>query len=197
MSQAAPGRRIALASGNTHKAAEWQTLMSGWQVETLDMSAAPPERGLSFAENALAKARYGANLALPRSWVLGEDSGLEVDALGGAPGIRSARYAGSGASDEDNVALLLRELEGTGGRAARFQCAAACIAPGGEVLQVEGSVDGEIALAPRGRAGFGYDPVFIPSGEMQTVAELGEFWKQASSHRARAAEALLGLIGDG
>jgi len=124
--------------------------------------------------------------------VAGEDSGLEVDALGGRPGIRSARYAGENASDTDNVTKLLRELEGVpaGERTARYVCELVCLPPGGEELRGSGTLAGAIAAAPRGTGGFGYDPVFVPTGESRTVAELGDAWKAESSHRARAARAL-------
>jgi len=192
---------IALASGNVHKAHEWQALLPGWRVETLDMRDAPAETGLTFGENALAKARFGATIAPPSNWVLGEDSGLVVEALSGAPGIRSARFAGEGATDGDNVVLLLAQMVGASDRRARFLCAAACLLPEGPnaagertELQVDGVLEGEIASAPRGDAGFGYDPVFVPAGEVRTLAELGGGWKRASSHRARAATQLLELL---
>ncbi len=116
--------------------------------------------------------------------MLGEDSGIEVAALGGAPGIESARWAG------DGVARLLAELEGIEDRRARYVCELVALSPVGEELRGRGTLDGTIAHAPRGGEGFGYDPVFVPRGETQTVAELGNEWKSASSHRARAARAL-------
>lgn len=197
-------RPIALASGNAGKAREWQELLSGWTVEPLDMSDAPEESGETFWENALAKARHGATIAPAGHWVLGEDSGLLVDALDGAPGIHSARYAGDVASDEDNVARLLAALGNARERTARFRCVVACIPPidsstsGGEArarhdraLRAEGTLEGTVAGSPAGEEGFGYDPVFVPSGERASVAELGADWKRANSHRARAARALL------
>jgi XTP/dITP diphosphohydrolase len=120
--------------------------------------------------------------------MLGEDSGLEVDALGGAPGIRSARYA----PGEDANAKLLDELRGVEGdaRRARYVCELVLIGPEGEERRGTGIFEGRIAEDPRGEEGFGYDPVFIPEGEEQTVAELGDDWKSGHSHRARAAAAL-------
>ena len=111
--------------------------------------------------------------------MIGEDSGLEVDGLGGRPGIFSARYAGPVATDEENVAKLLAELEGvTGdGRRARYVSELVCLSPGSEELRGRGTLEGAIALAPRGAEGFGYDPVFVPAGETLTVAELGNDWK--------------------
>ena len=206
MSVAPPSRRIALASGNAHKALEWQSLLRGWSVAPLDMSGAPAETGGTFHENAVAKAGYGAAQAGTDCWIIGEDSGLAVEALGGAPGVRSARFAGPNATDADNVQRLLRELADACDRAARFHCAVTCIGPlvrvdeqrrdgalAGEV-HVEGSLHGTIALAASGEAGFGYDPVFVPAGEVETMAQLGEGWKRENSHRARAARALLKLL---
>jgi XTP/dITP diphosphohydrolase len=116
--------------------------------------------------------------------MLGEDSGIEVAALGGAPGVQSARWA------EDPIARLLAELEGVPDRRARYVSELVAIAPGGQELRGAGTLEGRIADAPRGSEGFGYDPVFIPDGEELTVAELGNAWKRANSHRARAAAAL-------
>jgi XTP/dITP diphosphohydrolase len=120
--------------------------------------------------------------------MLGEDSGIEVEALGGRPGIHSARWA------DEPISALLRELEGTDGRGARYVCALVAISPEGEELSVRGTLAGSIAREPRGSEGFGYDPVFIPEGESRTVAELGNEWKRANSHRARAAHALLNAV---
>jgi XTP/dITP diphosphohydrolase len=121
--------------------------------------------------------------------MLGEDSGLEVEALGGAPGIRSARYA----PGEDANAKLLEELRGVEGdaRRARYVCELVLIGPEGQELRGTGIFEGRIAAELRGTEGFGYDPVFIPDGEEQTVAELGNEWKSRNSHRARAARALV------
>jgi XTP/dITP diphosphohydrolase len=116
--------------------------------------------------------------------MLGEDSGIEVAALGGAPGVHSARWA------EDPIERLLAELEGVTDRRARYVCELVAIAPNGQELRGTGTLEGRIADAPRGSEGFGYDPVFVPDGEELTVAELGNAWKRANSHRARAAAAL-------
>jgi XTP/dITP diphosphohydrolase len=122
------------------------------------------------------------------SWVLGEDSGIEVDGLAGGPGIESARSGG-----DDPVAWLLRELEGIqgDGRRARYVCELVALSPDGEELRGTGTLSGTIAHEPRGSKGFGYDPIFVPDGETRTVAELGNEWKARYSHRARAARALL------
>ena len=116
--------------------------------------------------------------------MLGEDSGIEVAALDGAPGVQSARWA------EDTIARLLAELEGVTDRRARYVCELVAISTGGEELRGTGTLEGRIAENPRGSEGFGYDPVFVPDGEELTVAELGNAWKRANSHRARAAAAL-------
>ncbi len=116
--------------------------------------------------------------------MLGEDSGIEVVALGGAPGIESARWA------EDGVARLLAELADVEDRRARYVCELVALSPEGEELRGSGTLEGTIAHAPRGAEGFGYDPVFVPHGETRTVAELGNEWKAANSHRLRAARAL-------
>jgi XTP/dITP diphosphohydrolase len=123
---------------------------------------------------------------------LGEDSGLEVEALGGRPGIRSARYGAEGAEANDK---LLAELRGIEDRKARYVCELVLIAPDGHELRGTGVLEGRIAEEPSGAEGFGYDPVFVPKGEERTVAELGDDWKLGNSHRARAARALLGQAG--
>jgi XTP/dITP diphosphohydrolase len=189
--------KATFASGNAHKARELARLLPGWEIEPLVGVELPEETGETFYENARAKADFG-RLAGPRDrWTIGEDSGLEVEGLGGRPGIRSARYAGEGASDEENVARLLAELEGvTGeGRRGRYVSELVCLTPEGRELRGRGTLAGRIAEAPRGSAGFGYDPVFVPEGEERTVAELGDDWKAAHSHRAAAAAALLAAVG--
>jgi len=195
-------RRLILASANPHKARELADILTGWVVDLLGASHFPEETGATFEENARAKVVFGRARAPGEAWVAGEDSGLEVDALGGAPGIRSARFAGAGASDDENVARLLHELARGSAeeRTARYVCELVCLAPDGSELHARGTLAGAIAAAPRGRGGFGYDPVFVPEGETQTVAELGDVWKAANSHRARAARALserLGTPGEG
>lgn len=139
---------------------------------------------MTFYENARAKAEHGRAAGGPEAWILGEDSGIEVAALGGAPGIESARWA------EDGVARLLAELEAVADRRARYVCELVALAPDGEELRGTGTLEGTVAHAPRGGEGFGYDPVFVPRGGTQTVAELGNEWKASSSHRALAARAL-------
>ena len=181
--------RLVLASGNRHKARELELAVPEWTVELLRVASFPEETGRTFYENALGKAQFGRVSAPPDAWVLGEDSGIEVDALGGRPGIFSARYAGEAATDADNVAKLLAELADVpeGKRAGRYVCELVAIAPNREEVRATGTLAGHVATAPRGSGGFGYDPVFVPAGEERTVAELGDEWKSARSHRARAA----------
>lgn len=184
--------RVVLASQNAHKAREIEQIAPEWSVELLDVGGFPPETGSTFLENARAKAAFGREHAPADAWVLGEDSGIEVDALDGRPGIFSARFAGAGATDEANVAKLLSELEGVPAeeRTAHYVCELVCLTPDGEELRATGTLHGAVTTEPRGAGGFGYDPVFVPRGATRTVAELGDDWKTANSHRARAVAAL-------
>ncbi|HEV3407914.1 MAG TPA: non-canonical purine NTP pyrophosphatase [Gaiellaceae bacterium] len=188
--------RAVLASANPHKARELGDVLDGWEIEPLG-AALPEETGSTFSENARAKATFARAVVGPDVLVLGEDSGLEVEALNGAPGVRSARYAGVGASDADNVARLLADLRNVPPerRAARFVAEIVCLLPGGGDVHVRGSLDGFIAFEPLGSDGFGYDPIFVPVGEQETVAELGAAWKREHSHRARAGSALVDSLG--
>jgi XTP/dITP diphosphohydrolase len=174
--------RAKLASQNANKLSELRHALPGWELEPLGSDEYPPESGATYYENALGKARYGAEHA--STWVLGEDSGIEVRALDGRPGVESARWA------EDGVAALLAALEGIDDRAARYVCELVAVSPEGEKRRGTGTVEGAIAHEPRGSEGFGYDPIFVPLGETRTVAELGNDWKREHSHRALAAKAL-------
>ena len=189
--------RATLVSKNRHKAKELAVLMPGWTVEPIDVDELPEETGETFYENARAKAAFGREVEDGATWTIGEDSGVEVEALGGRPGIRSARYAGPAATDEENVTRLLDELDGVPGpeRGARYVSELVCLSPAGEEFRGSGTLEGRIAEAPRGSEGFGYDPVFVPEGEELTVAELGDAWKAQRSHRAGAAAALLKAVG--
>ena len=189
---------VKLVSRNEHKLRELRALLPGWEIELLEAQEEPAETGETFYENALAKARFGRSAAGPGVWVLGEDSGLEVKGLGGRPGIRSARYAGKHATDEENVRRLLAELAAIGieGRRAQYFSELVLLFPELEEHRGTGTLGGSIAEEPRGAAGFGYDPVFIPKGETETVAELGDEWKREHSHRARAARALSQAVGE-
>lgn len=176
--------RARLASRNEHKLAELRSALPDWELQLLDIEGYPPEEGSSYFENARAKAVF-ARTATPGEWVLGEDSGLEVDALGGRPGVESARWAGG-----EHVARVLEALAGTDDRGARYVCELVCLAPDGAELRGRGELPGRIAEEPRGTKGFGFDPVFVPEGETRTVAALGNRWKAVHSHRARAARVL-------
>jgi XTP/dITP diphosphohydrolase len=176
-----------LVSGNEHKLRELRRALPGWELELIDADELPGEEGETYYENALAKARFGRSSGNEPVWMLGEDSGLEVEALGGAPGLRSARWAGG-----EHVERVLAALEGVegNGRRARYVCELVALSPAGEELRGTGVLEGAIAKEPRGSAGFGFDPVFVPVGEERTVAELGDDWKAEHSHRARAARKL-------
>jgi XTP/dITP diphosphohydrolase len=179
------GVKAVLCSRNTHKARELEVLLPGWEIEPLDAVDYPEETGETYYDNALLKARFGHERV--GGWTIGEDSGIEVAALGGRPGLHSARYAPEGAPA---IAKLLGELGDAADRRARYVSELVAISPEGEVLRGTGTVAGRIAEAPRGSGGFGYDPVFVPDGEERTVGELGDDWKNEHSHRARAAKAL-------
>ncbi|HEV8128804.1 MAG TPA: RdgB/HAM1 family non-canonical purine NTP pyrophosphatase [Candidatus Eisenbacteria bacterium] len=187
--------RVVIATGNAGKARELEALLAGIasSFESLahhpDLQL-PPEGDASYPENALAKAR-AVHAALGVAG-MGDDSGLEVDALGGAPGIRSARFAGENAGDRENNARLLQALREVPSdrRTARFRCALALVDPHGREIVVVGTCEGRILEAPRGNGGFGYDPLFLPEGETLTFAELPQPRKFSISHRGRAATAL-------
>lgn len=179
--------RAVLCSRNAHKARELEVLLPGWAIEPLAADDYPPETGDTYYENARIKADYGRAHAPADAWVLAEDSGIEADALGGRPGVHSARYAPEGAPA---IAKLLGELDGVEDRRARYVSELVALAPDGSEVRGTGIFSGRIAHEPRGSGGFGYDPVFVPDGEERTVAELGDEYKAVSSHRARSASAL-------
>ncbi len=187
-----PERLAILCSRNAHKARELERLLPGWTIEPLEAEGWPEETGATYVENARIKARFGRDLLGLGHRLIGEDSGLEVDALGGRPGIGSARYAPGGPTA---IAKLLAELDGIDDRSARYVSELVLLTPDGEELRGSGTLAGRIAGEPRGHEGFGYDPVFVPEGEERTVAELGDAWKEQHSHRARAARALLAALG--
>jgi XTP/dITP diphosphohydrolase len=189
--------RVVLASSNRGKLRELATLLAPLGFEVIAQSElgveTPPETGQTFEENALLKARHAAAATgLP---ALADDSGIEVDAMGGRPGVYSARYAGEGASDADNLQKLLGELRDVppGKRTARYRCviafakAAADVAP----TVANGTWEGTLAAGPRGSGGFGYDPIFVPNGFTRTAAELGPEEKNSVSHRGQALRALV------
>jgi XTP/dITP diphosphohydrolase len=173
-----------VATANRHKLGELRAVLPEWELDVIHAPGQPPEDGSSFEENARIKARHGRSHAPADAWVLGEDSGIEAAALGGRPGIQSARWA------EDGVAALLAALAGESDRRVRYVSTIVAVSPGGEEVVAEGTLDGVAADEPRGSEGFGYDPIFVPAGETRTVAQLGDAWKSRHSHRARAALAL-------
>ena len=180
-----------LASGNENKLHELRHAMPDWEIELLGSQKYPPETGATYYENALAKGRFGRGLADPARWVIGEDSGVEIEGLGGGPGVLSARWA---AGREAKRALEeLAGVEGAG-RRARYVCELVAISPEGAEHRGTGILEGRIATEASGSEGFGFDPVFVPDGEERTVAELGNEWKRDTSHRARAARDLLASI---
>lgn len=181
---------LLFASGNLHKLDEVRGLL-GAEFEVLGLESlpgytSPEETGATFEENAKIKAE-AASLCFD-GYVIADDSGLEVDALGGRPGVRSARFAGEAASDSENNCLLLKELDGVRGkqRSARFRCVLAVASAGRTLAVFDGAVEGILANQPKGENGFGYDPLFIPEGYCETFASLGSEVKNTFSHRARA-----------
>lgn len=189
------GARLVLASANRHKLEEVRAILAA-ALPGLDTGAvigladlglpSPVEDGVTFAENALIKARAVVRATgLP---AIADDSGLCVDVLGGAPGVFSARWAGSHGDDAANLALLLDQLSDVPAhhRRARFRCAAALVAPNGEEYAEEAEVVGSLVASPHGAGGFGYDPIFQPEGHARTMAELSPAEKNAISHRGRA-----------
>lgn len=182
--------RLVLATRNSHKVRELAELLAPHELEPLPGDVVlPPEDGDTFAANALGKAR--AAVAATGRPAVADDSGIEAEALGGAPGVHSARYAGEHATDEENLAKLLREAPGS---AVAYVCVLAYSDPGGTEHVVGGRCEGVLTDRPRGDRGFGYDPAFVPADAAppsdRTMAELSDEEKAAISHRGRAAEAL-------
>ena len=194
-------RRVVVASRNAHKLREIAALLADagvpFDLVTIDQLA--PDAPLvedepTFEANALAKARQAAAATgLP---AIADDSGVEVDALGGAPGPRSARYAGKEATEGQNLRMLIRAVSGVpaAGRTARYRCLAVLTWPHGRELWAEGTCEGSLVSKPRGTEGFGYDPIFVPAGWEQTMAELPPKEKDRISHRGRAFRALRELL---
>jgi XTP/dITP diphosphohydrolase len=192
--------RVVLASSNAGKLREFSELLAGRGFILTTQSqfgiTPPPETGHTFLENALIKARNAARLAgLP---AIADDSGIEVDALGGAPGVHSARYAGEDASDEANLAKLLSELRpfAPAQRRARYRCVIVYVRHGDDAqpLVGEGSWEGTLIDDRRGDGGFGYDPSFVPAGDTRTVAQMSSAEKNLQSHRAQALRAFLAKL---
>ena len=190
--------RLLIATRNRHKTVELSSLLGAtFCVEDLTAHPELPdveETGETFLDNAILKALAASRHFGGELLVLADDSGLAVDALEGAPGVRSARFAGEKATDRANLELLLQRLTGVAQRSARFRCVIA-VAQGGELkASFEGACEGTIIEAPRGENGFGYDPVFVPAGETQTFAELPAEVKNRLSHRAKATQLALAWL---
>lgn len=185
--------KLLLASRNDHKLRELSALLAPHTVASIPRAVVlPEETGSTFAENALAKARAAS--AASGHAALGEDSGIAVRALDGEPGIRSARYAGEGASDRDNLVKLLEAMKGVEDRQAEYVSVLALVGPDGGERLFEGKCSGRLTDRPRGSGGFGYDPIFVPSegpGGESTMAELSADQKNEISHRGKAARLLL------
>ncbi len=190
--------RLVLATRNAGKVRELERILGGLDVELVDGAAAGlgdvEETGTTFEENALLKARAG--VAASGLVCVADDSGLEVDALDGAPGVRSARYAGAHGDDAANTALVLERMAGRADRTARFVCVAALVTPDGREETTRGTLDGTLTEAPRGSGGFGYDPILEVQGDTRTSAELSPDEKDAVSHRGQAFRALRPLVAD-
>ena len=184
--------RLVLSTRNPHKVREFEALLAPHEVLELPPEVElPPETGETFAENALGKARAAARAT--GMTAIADDSGIAAEALGGAPGVRSARFAGEDATDEENLAKLLREAP-AGSRVA-YVCALAHVTPDGDEHVVEGRCEGTLAADPRGGGGFGYDPAFVPDEHPdRTMAELAPAEKDAISHRGKAARELLAWL---
>jgi XTP/dITP diphosphohydrolase len=193
--------RIALATRNAHKLRELRRICADWPVEWVSVENHDPnafpdveETGETYLDNAALKARAVADaLGMP---AMADDSGIEVDALGGKPGSRSARYAGEDASDEQNLAALIQAIRGipAAGLTARYRCVAALAMPDGRLVHTDGTCEGTLRTRPSGSRGFGYDPIFVPVGWDRTMAELADEEKDRISHRGRAFRALRELV---
>lgn len=181
----AAGRlKLLLATGNQHKIKELRRALPDFDIDIFPVEGSPPETGATYLDNARIKARHARERAPADAWVIGEDSGIEAAALGGRPGVESARWA------VDGVAALLAELAVFADRRVRYVSELVAISPQREELRGTGTLEGCAAGAPRGVEGFGYDPIVVPLGETLTVAELGDAWKAVHSHRALAARSL-------
>ena len=190
--------KLLVATKNAGKVKELRELLANLSIETVDLNdfpsvVEPEETGATFIENAVLKANYYA--LQTGVWALADDSGLEVEALNGAPGVFSARYAGVGASDVERIEKLLSEIGITESRRARFVCAMAVADENGAIkFTAQGVCDGKIAAEARGTGGFGYDPIFIPEGFYETFGELPNSIKQQISHRKRAISEIIQQI---
>ena len=189
--------RLIIASNNKHKVYEIKTILAPYFDEILSLSEAgisheTVEDGETFMENALKKAREIAEIS--HGAALADDSGICADALGGEPGVYSARYSGGHGNDEDNNKLLIKNLSDKADKSAHYTAAIAIVYPDGREVTAEGYMYGRIIDTPRGDRGFGYDPIFVPEGEQRTVAEMSDSEKNEISHRASALKKLLSKL---
>ena len=180
---------MVVCSANPHKLAEFRALFGDWELELLGEAEFPPEDGATYADNARIKAQYGRAVGAHDRWMLADDSGIEVSALDGGPGVVTARWA-----EGRHVEKLLAALENANDRRAQYVCELVALTPDGDEFVGSGVLRGAIAFAPAGGEGFGFDPVFVPDGETRTAAELGDRWKAKHSHRALAARALRDVL---
>ena len=177
--------QVTLCSGNEGKLVEVREALPEWEVELLAARDYPDEDGATYVDNARIKAQFGRRTGPADRWMLADDSGLELAALGGRPGVQTARWA-----EGRHVERALAALDGADDRSGRYVAELVLLTPAGDELRGTGVLEGSIAAEPAGDGGFGFDPVFVPSGETRTVAELGDEWKAVHSHRALAAQAL-------
>jgi XTP/dITP diphosphohydrolase len=189
--------RIVLATGNPHKVEELEPLLAGARVSGAPGGFDPEETGVTLLQNAWIKAAALRDDVDEDALVLADDSGLVVHALGGRPGVFSARYAGPDATFADNCRRLLEELEGVEDRSAAFVCVLVALAADGRMYVASGTCSGTIAPAMRGLGGFGYDPLFLPEGDDRSMAQMSQEEKAAISHRGRATRRMASLLGLG
>jgi XTP/dITP diphosphohydrolase len=182
--------KVTLCSSNPGKLAEVRDAFPDWQIELLEATTYPEENGETYLDNARIKASYGRAAGSPDRWMLADDSGVEIAALGGAPGVHTARWA-----EGRHVEKTLAALQGVDDRRARYVAELVLLSPDRREVRGSGVLEGEIARKAKGKGGFGFDPVFVPSGESKTVAQLGEAWKAVNSHRGKAAQALRAALG--
>ena len=183
---------MTLCSGNQGKLVEVREALPEWDVELLDAEGYPDEDGATYVDNARIKARFGRSVGPADRWMLADDSGLELAALDGRPGVHTARWA-----EGRHVERALEALAGAADRSGRYVAELVLLSPDGHEFRGTGVLAGTVAREPAGRGGFGFDPVFVPLGETRTVAELGDAWKAVHSHRALAAQALRGALTGG
>jgi XTP/dITP diphosphohydrolase len=181
---------VSLCSANAAKLAEMRKAFPDWEIELLAATTYPEEDGATYLENARIKARYGRISGPPDRWMLADDSGIEIAALGEGPGVQTARWA-----EGRHVEKTLDALAGVDDRRARYVAELVLLSPERAEIVGTGVLEGTIAMEPEGKGGFGFDPIFIPRGEKRTVAQLGDGWKALHSHRALAARRVLDSLG--